>query len=692
MKKRRILRFAALLCAMLLLIPALFACESKADPLATTAFSRLEITKDKTIRAEVTLSSKDAEAHKGEKAYLYELLPGETAGDLAKKDPIATAPISHKMSFDVDLTIENGTRLYSSFAIYYQNGTPIVPTPRMLDNPTVLADTSVPYLWEEDPKGLQISDAESASALGAFHAMCEIRLASLLSEGNLPFSFCGEEYLLSSVTLASLDEQIKKAYQAGMQVSLRIIADGSTTTALSRAALLDFLAARYTNEENGTVTAFYIDASALSVAEIAAFASAAHKALLSHVPTGRIYVLSPDNSLPGTKTFFEDFSARFSAMTPAAWGAALTLSPIKDVRTTEDSALSLSPNDLKEMCAGLRKLNGAPAYFALCDLLIDATDSTLQAASYAYVYAKASDAGIDSIFYGSQKGDAYGLTDRMGKKREIAEAFRTVDTGLSLDQLHAFRLLSEEIYTTLDEMEPKRRVINGSANTGSGSGQSEYLFNFTTGECYGFFPVGSQPLPKGQANPVSHQSGAHNDPVLFTFLRHGMPQTGIRKLFPDGESLREATAISLHALANYTDPDAESCTATLILQGLDRDGEILQFTANTQASTRSWQNFNFNIASFVSAADLSKPILMTLLVDTETDADEETRDFGLWVKCIRVHRPQSDYALYFIILAIVVGIALSCLLILFFYRRSRKKPRRRRVKQHGGFFDLNGGA
>ncbi len=692
MKKRLFLRTAALLCVIFLLFPMLFACGQKIDPLSSTAFRSLTITNDHKIVAEVTLSAKDVEAHAGEKAYLYELLPGETTGDLAKKDPLATAPIGSQMKFEISLTEEDSARLYSAFSVYYQNGTPIVPSPRMIDNPKVLATSSHPYLWEEDPKGIAPSDIAAADALGCPHMMLSIRLSSLLSEGDLALPFCKKEYALSSATLSVLDEQVKAAFQSGAEVSLRVIADASTSDALSRAALLDFLASRYTKEENGIVTAFYLDASALSASEISAFASVAHKALLSRISSGRIYVLSPESTLLGTKAFFNDLGTRISASATFDWGAAISLPAINTLSSDNEDALVITPDDLSTLTSELKKQTAAPSYFALCDILIDSKDQNLQAATYAYVYTKAENADMDAIFYGSQKGESYGLLSPDGTKREIAEMFRRIDSGLSPDQLHLCRTVSEELYNTVNSLDTKRRILNGSANAGAGSGKADYLFDFTTGECYGFSPVGGQPLPDGQQNPISHRSGAHNDPVLFAFLRDGMPQTGIRKLLSNGESLKDVTSISLHALCNYNDEAAKQCTVTLTLLGLDRDGELLHFTASTHASTRSWQNFNFNISSFVSLADLTKPVLLTVLTETDAEAQEDTRDFGLWIKCIRTHRPQSDYTVFWIILAIVVGVTIGFLLILFLYRNSHKKPKRRRRRlQNGEFFDLNGG-
>ena len=692
MKKGLFLRLTAVLAAALLLLPMLFACAPEADPLAMTNFKKLEITANGKIRAEITLSLSDVEAHKGETAYLYELLPGESVGDLAKKDPISTAPIASNMTFETDLKSEDHSRLYSSFSVYYQNGTPMFSAPRMLDLGTASAPLSPAYLCKKDPKGLVITDAASAAALGCPHAMVEIRLASLLSEGDLPLTFGSKQFTVSTATLGEADKQIRAAYESGMQVSLRVIADGATTDALTRAALLDFLAERYTKEENGIVTALYVDASALSVAQIAAFASMAHKALFSRISTGRIYILSPESTVLGAKAFFAELGEHLSKASPFSWGAALSLPTINSFSDDEKDSLVITPTSLSSITTALKKQTAAPSHFALCDVAITAADPTLQAVYYAYVYANAQKADMDAIFYASQSSDAYGLYAPDGSKREIAEAFRTIDASLSPDQLHLCRTVSEEIYTAVKELESSRRVLAGSANTGTGSGKSDYLFDFTTGDCYGFYAVGSQPLPAGQANPISHRSGSHNESVLFAFLRDGSPQTGIRKLLSNGESLRDATAISLHALCNYTDESAAKCTVTLQLVGYDRDGEILQYSASTTASTRSWQNFNFNVSSFAAAADLSAPVLLTVLTDTDTEVSEETRDFGLWVKCLRVHRPQSDNTYIFIIIATFAGIAIGFLLILFFYRRSRKSPtRRNRSPKHEGFFELNGG-
>ena len=689
MKKGLFLRFAALACIAILCLPALFACAPEADPLAATRFESLAITSNEKISANVTLSHADVEAHKGETAYLYELLPGETVGDLAKKDPIATSPIASRMHFEIDLFTEGHTRLYSSFSIYYQNGLPMFASPRMLD---LAPSTASPaYLWMEDPKGLQISDVENAAALGLPHAMVEVRLASLLSEGDLPISFGGREYAVSSVTLAETDKLIGGAYRAGAQVSLRIIADGSTTDELSRTALLDFLASRYTKEENGIVTALYIDASAMTSRQITTFASTAHKALFSRISTGRIYILSPDSTVLGSRAFFEELGTLLSEVSPFAWGAAFSM-PAIDVLTGEsEDSLRMTPEDLSALTSHVKKQTSPPSYFALCDVSVNAYDTALQAANYAYVYALASKADMDAIFYGVESGDAYGLFAADGTRREIAEAFRTVDAGLSPDLLSICRAASAEIYAAVSAMEPSRRTLTGSANTGAGSGSSDYLFDFTTADTYGFSAVGAQPLPAGQANPIIHESGTHNESVLFAFLRHGMPQTGIKKLLSNGEALADATSLSIHALFNYADESVEKANVTLMLTGLDRNGEVVQYTSSVTATARTWQNVNFNVSSFVAAADLSSPVLLSLLCDSDAEAEADTRDFGLWVKCLRVHRPQSTDNSIVIVIAILAGVAIGFLLILFLYRRSHKRPKRSRRARTEIFIELNGG-
>ncbi|MBQ9784412.1 MAG: hypothetical protein IJW29_09880 [Clostridia bacterium] len=686
MQKRRILRATALLFALLLVCAPLAACAKTHDPLTVTAFLSLTVNEKEKVTASVTLGLSDVQKHEGERAYLYELRPGESADakTLSKKTPLDEAQIASSMKFKFELYDGIRSRLYSSFVVCYENKKPINAIPKMIDNPSVLAPDVTAPLWEDTPKGLSVTDTNTAAALGTAHALIDVDLAVLAnhdkeSDAQL-FTYAGKRYYLSSLMLESLDEEIYAAYHAGMQVSLRIrttqndLSDDPARATLLRTAFLDFLAERYDQNDYGIVTAFFIDTD-LSAEDTAHLAVLAHCALLSNISSGRIYVCCPDTTLAGAEEYCRAVGARLQGLADFDWGVALRLDPTVKTPWGTDGADTLTPDTLKQFRNTLSGQSNRPLYLALCDLAYSAKDPTHQAVAFAYTYARAVAANANLIFYGTQRDDTMGLESASGTSRPLTEMFRNIDTGLDSEQMHACRQISEEVAATVSALNVSRKVLTGTGNLSTGSGKKTVLYDFTSGERYDFSAVGGSDMPP-RDNPMSYQSGAYNDPVLYTWLNTASPQTGVRKILSNGEELRDATSISMHVLAQYNQADIKSCIMILQLQGVDENGMPIRFEAQTNAPVRVWQDVNFNVSAFTSAADLSQPVVMTFLVttdDTVENVDED--DFGLWIREISVHRPKNDYALFFTILATVVGVSVGFFLILWAYRRSRRAHR-----------------
>lgn len=687
MQKRRILRAAALLFALLLACTPLAACTTKRDPLAVTAFLELTVNEKDQMTASVTLGLSDVQKHEGERAYICELRPGEVASSkiLSKKNALAEARISSSMKFKFDLYDGVRTRLYSGFVACYEDGTPINAIPKMVDNPAALAPDVTAPLWSYTPKGLSVTDPNTAAALGTAHALIDVELATLANHAKESdaqmFTFGGKRYYLSALALESLDAQIYAAYHAGMQVSLRVrttendLSENTATATLLRTAFLDFLTERYDHDGYGIVTALLIDTD-LSPTDTAHLAALAHCALLSNVSSGRVYVCCPSTILADALDYSAQLGARLRGHATFDWGLAVRLDPTLKTPWDTAQSKSLTPDTLKQFTNGLSKQSNHPLYFAVCDVAFSAKDPTLQAVAFAYTYAKAVAVNAELILYGAQRDDAVGLTAENGTTRPLTDMYRNIDTGLNSDQLHTCRQFSDQIAETVASMNTSRRTLTGTGNLSTGSGKKEALFDFTTGNRYDFSAVGGSDMPATE-NPQIYQSGTYNDPVLYTWLNTASPQTGVRKILSSGEALVDATSISMHLLAQYNQADIRSCIFVLQLQGEDENGMPIHFEAQVNAPVRVWQDVNFNVSTFTAAADLSRPVVMTLLVCTDDSVENvEEDDFGLWIKEISIHYPKNDYALFFTILIAVAGGAVGFFLIFWIYRRSRRTRRR----------------
>ena len=671
---KTLLRFSALLLALLLGCAPIAACTINRDPLAVTAFASLTIDKKERVNATVTLTLPEAEAHEGERAYLYELLPGESISDVSGKAPLDNARISTEMKFRFKLKDGERTRLYSSFVVCYSDGTPIISTPRTIDNPEMLADDVTVPLWQKNPKGLNVTDADTAASLGTAQALVSVDLSMLAADGDVSFRFSGNEYRLSSFILEVLDAQIGSAYDAGLQVTLSIDAGHGSLTPNVRAALLDYLAARYSQSENGIVSVFFIEADGLTYAETAELTSIAHKALLSRVPDGRIYVVSPEKETLAVQEFFRELGALLDAASDLSWGAAVSPDMSVDPFTSHEPTALLTSDELPALRNTLLKMKGSPAYFAVCDLLISAADEDRQTALFAYAYAQAVSANADLIFYASQKSDSYGLYANNGRARSICELYKTIDTTPSRDTRVICRTVSEKALAALDSLTSSRRVMSGIGNTGVGSGKNETLFSFSNDAVNGFTAVGSPASYTGQSNPKTYQSSTYNEPSLYATLNSEKAETGVRRILHNGEELEGVISLSFHALAQYAHSEAKLATMTLRLQGVDDHGEVIWLEASANTSVRQWQSVTFNVSDFTKTADLSRPVVMTLLVSPDEAATlDSEKEFGLWVRSVTANSPTPDYSLFFTVLLTVGGVGVSFLIVFSLYLVSKRR-------------------
>ena len=89
---------------------------------------------------------------------------------------------------------------------------------------------------------------------------------------------------------------------------------------------------------------------------------------------------------------------------------------------------------------------------------------------------------------------------------------------------------------------------------------------------------------------------------------------------------------------------------------------------------RQWQSVSFNVSDFTETADLSRPVVMTLLVRPDVSAQTDSeKDFGFWVRSVTANRPAPDYSLFFIILLTVGGVGASFLAIFSAYVVSKRR-------------------
>lgn len=671
MSKKFLRIFSFLLCmlAVLTLFPA---CNKSADPLVQSGISSLTVdAKKERVTVNVKLNARALQAHTGEKVYLYELLPGESIGDLSdSREPIASVKASAEMSFRFPLREETHNRLYSSYVVGFADGTLLSDNSYWIENPQALADCTEPFAWSSSPKGLVPSDGSDAMELGAMHAMFSLSF-SAFTNGTDTFIFDGTDYSYSAAVLTALDKQILDATNAGLQVSLTVEADAFSSYAQAT-AVLDFLAMHYHTGENGTVSAFFMDAgSSASAAHTAVLCRLANQALRSRCANGRVYAVSSAETLDSAKVFFSDVSLALAAGGEMAWGA--SVKPAVSSPVWEGGQDALSVQNLAELSSFLFSLKNGEriSWFAVSPFVLQAESDEELTAAFVYAYRMAASAKAGLIFYGSHMDDATGIRTEAGKARRMTAAFETVDSGLCDEDKLLCKTLLGDAWETLPAEKSTRTVKKGTAGLGTAGLKEQALFDFSKGDCYGFTGIGSITVPE------LRDSSAFSTQVLYTWLR---PQygtlAGVRKVLANASALDGAVSMSVCLLTQV--PDADSCRVRLRLDGLSSDGTLLTYTADTEMKNQSWQTVTFQIADFVAEADLSGPCVMTLTVEPDVSTDTA---YVLWVRDVYMRCPSKTFDKIFPVFLILIGAALGFVGVIALYRRTsyqNKKNKRRR--------------
>lgn len=655
MKHYFFFRILSLCCLVVLVLPLAVACSGASGAETSELIS---VTQDENggVEATLLLSDADLDAHKGETLFLYELLPGERFENRERKDPVAEAWVSGEVKLKFDRHDGDHDRLYSSFLPVFADGKAAADA-RMIDDPTVGAP-SHPYLWSGNPKGLYTADPTAVLSLNASHTVVTVELDELNGEGETIHRYAGKDYPISADALSTLDAAVQAGEKAGMQVSLSLRFRKAGAAMRERVAMIDFLAARYI--KNGSVTALLLAAQEESVDVTASLLTLAQHAALSRNKEARVYLTAPTGNLAETTAYFAAIG-KLTARYALPWGASLSYVAAETPSWENADKSSVTPETLTDLVASLSKQTNSPSYRAITAVGIAADTPERQAAEFAHLYAKASDAHFDLILWGAHYDRDYGLYDMDGTARPVADLFSDIDAGLSENQLLVCKDRSEALYTLIKKLTPTRHKLSGTGSSGTGSGKSELLYDFTDGALHGFY------APNGRVQ--SMLSGAYNANVLYATFEKGVSAPVLMTVLPNGHALRDATSLSFHFLAQYAQSVNDSCTLTLTLTGTDTAGNTLTLSANAPTSTRSWQNVSFHITPFVSSMDPDRPVTLTLCAKDDADAPGA---MSLWIKSVRVYSPEGEYGLWLTLGLSGGGIALGFLVIFYFYRKRNK--------------------
>lgn len=652
--KSKALRIACALFAVCLVLLSVPACRT-VRPSAENGIQSVTAGKKDQVTVTASVNDRTLKEAPGKKAYLYELLPGESS--IADKEPIAEDKLAHNLKFTFPLLDGERSRVTSSFLVAFEDGSLLSPDARWMENPEKLAKNRDEFLWADSPKGLNATDVEQAFETGAFHVMLKESFADLV----------GEDGALSEAAVTRLDAKIRAASDAGMQVSLTVdINDLFSYTTIAK--LFHALAVRYNGGENGCISALFIPMK--DRYDNALLCRLAGLALRSQVANSRVYMVSDAESAEIAASSFASLSEQLYKNGPVEWGAAIAPEITQEAWLPADEE-TLSVSDFSGLFSILTDPNGSikADYLALCDITFYGLSHDKQAVSFAYTYREAVKAGADLVFFGSQFENATGLYRTDGTPNRAASVFCEIDTGLSPANLLLCETLAGDAWRLGAVDTASRKLVSGASSLGTANGSVSQRISFADGALHGFFSVAAS----GQ--PTTQLSAAFGEKVLLTWLDPARPaESGIRKTFSRAKELQKISDLSVRLLTQV--PSSDHCKITLSLEGSAKDGTRISYESGIDIANQSWQTVSFDISPFTRDVDPSKPCTLTLSAAPEGEADTP---FVLFVRELDLHRKPMNTDVILPLAVAVGGTAAAFLPVMLIYTVTRLIKKRHRA-------------
>lgn len=673
------IRVLALLLAALVCLPFFAAC--KKDSLMAGQ-PTLQIDEKGKMTFSLLLDAETLQAHAGQTAYLYELIPGETVYDINAKSSMQRSKVSSKIQFSFDATDENGAdRRCNSYLLTFSDGT-VFSTPITLSNPEQMAKNTEEFPHANTIKGLNAYDEDLASSLHSAHTLILLSTDEVLSEGDTPLSWNGIGVSLNGAAMAQADAKVLAAARADMQISLELTV-GADASVSQVSALINILLDRYSDKESGEVTALILkeaeivdaeDASySASVTRMATLMRVARLSMISRVANGKVY-LGADSTLDATQAYVKAVYDQAKATEAISFGVALYPDPTteaflpKEETDEEPVDRNLILSDVVTTAKALTDHMGRSTNVAILDVAIPADDTRLQSALYAYAYRAAVAAKADLLIYSSLVGEEDGLYDEDGVARPVAECFALVDTAQNLAaEADAADLLGEE-WTSLKSARAVRVEMDELANVGAIEKTTERFVDFSAGDTQGFTSFGRATAP----SVIPSESWQTS--VLATTMTEPYYDisSGLRWSFSDVKKLKDVHVLSANLLVQSA--GQESVEILLGLEGTAEDGRALSLTSSVKITPDMWQSVSFHIRGFTVQMDADKPCTMTLTVKRVGNLPEEgMMTHTLLLHSVNVSRAEKDHSVLLLVGMIAGGFAIGASVILL---ASRKRKRR----------------
>lgn len=730
-KTRISLRVLSLALALMMLLGAATALAScSSDGLGAINYIKI-ISGGKKLEMKVAVS--DYEINQ---AYVFALDPWQSILDIPTLKPIAECKVKNG-TVDIKLDIEGdiATAVSKGYVLAKKNsgGYTAISGVYYVTNARDLHKKAGGN--ESDSLGTlkgAVGTTSQLLSLGASSTVVTVDIGKLLAPdggvGRISHVWNGYTVFVDRDQLEILDRTVKGYSDSGIRVFLEIVqsspfsalpagvrniayagVSGAEGYALNMSeregavricGLFDLIAERYTSGEYGIAESliigrnvnnykkYYAGADSLeqSVKNYVSAVRAAYSILMSHTPTGRVYI-AVDNNWSVANYNVREFLSTVANISREGgdfyWQIAIeanasdaSLSSIWADGLTVDPPEFISPANIHVLSSllssGQYTCNGKKRNILVNRFVVGGSDEEARAASYAYafykcletkcvdglIYGKMADLADDTITGGLLTAESGG---RLSERKLIADVFASIDNTAD----GGVNDIAARVGSTWDGLYKEyrkqiiRRSVSAVGDTGEHSGKNIKIHaDFSNGDLFGFAPAASSDFVE------LRYSSLWQRPALFASLTPASRSdsagvvSGNLKL----KDLKNAGYLGIIAMA--TGSEGELVDITVRLSGYGKNGVRQELVCSARATSGSWFELYYDIEDFVKELKSDDVSIAVLAAPSSGDGSVDS----LWISQISTESPiHTGMPVWLIVVLIVaaVGGALTGFIIWF---------------------------
>ena len=564
-------------------------------------------------------------------------------------------------------------------------------------------------------KGLATDDIGHALYLGADHILLEVRIDKVLLEGYEQGAqssvYGGLTYYFDGEQIEYFDKVISEASGVGARVYLQFVLGTPDKnddkekidclyfpSASSKAeyympnltdkktegylgAMYSFFADRYSGGEHGVAIDYIIgknvnnggvwnnSGSEKNAAEhYLAWVRLSHNCLVSNVSNGKIYI-SLDNGWRaqsnGALAYLNSFNTVSKATGNFNWGISLSYGQISGESmwaSSDEYSTSFTPDSLSELGAILsteefsfesNQRSVIISEFALKNNKSSQNNGERRSASYAYCYYATLKHGfIDALIYSEYTDDTWGLLSSSGETTPLADTFAICSSSRAgelsyLESLIGNKWLALKGEDCFDDV----TIYYGSPVSDAKTNKDNILFDFATGQNYGFAPMGD-----AYYNALCEYTDVEGNTGTYMSCNGG---NNAWRVFYCDSIAKSALASSKH-LGVTLNTESSGEDVVIIVTGTSKQTkEKLTYCAKATATSTPTEYF-FDISDFAKALDSSD---VSFAICTPAGENQHAGSLSVY-KVALYGSSGGQFWKYLIITVIIIALVIALLFVI----------------------------